>query len=217
MSGDLWEPGGSGGAATLPAGGGAFLATPMYWFYELGHAALNPSRAFGDATRLFFKNPVNPLGAHRRTENRSRRQRNCSSARLAATASRFGVSIPPPSVARSRLGQRQDASGTVRSAVCSISSARSRPAAPAAPKLLIVAPMSGHYATLLRGTVEALLPNHDVYITDWVDARMVPVAEGRFDLDDYIDYVIDMLHGSAPTPMSWPSASLRCRCLRRSR
>ena len=50
-----------GGAATLPADGGAFLATPMYWFYELGHAALNPSRAFADATRLFFKNPANPL------------------------------------------------------------------------------------------------------------------------------------------------------------
>ena len=62
------------------------------------------------------------------------------------------------------------------------------------PKLLIVAPMSGHYATLLRGTVEAFLPNHDVYITDWVDARMVPLSEGRFDLDDYIDYVISMLH-----------------------
>ncbi len=62
------------------------------------------------------------------------------------------------------------------------------------PKLLIVAPMSGHYATLLRGTVETFLPNHDVYITEWSDARMVPVAEGRFDLDDYIDYVISMLH-----------------------
>ena len=62
------------------------------------------------------------------------------------------------------------------------------------PKLLIVAPMSGHYATLLRGTVEAFLPNHDVYITDWRNARMVPVAEGRFDLDDYIDYVISILH-----------------------
>ena len=62
------------------------------------------------------------------------------------------------------------------------------------PKLLIVAPMSGHYATLLRGTVETFLPNHDVYITEWADARMVPVADGRFDLDDYIDYVISMLH-----------------------
>src|SRR5829696_2332539 len=62
------------------------------------------------------------------------------------------------------------------------------------PKLVIVAPMSGHYATLLRGTVEAFLPNHDVYITDWIDARMVPLAEGRFDLDDYIDYLISILH-----------------------
>src|SRR4029077_11963338 len=47
------------------------------------------------------------------------------------------------------------------------------------PKILIVAPMSGHYSTLLRGTVEAFLPNHDVYITDWVDARMVPLSEGH--------------------------------------
>lgn len=61
------------------------------------------------------------------------------------------------------------------------------------PKLLIVAPMSGHYATLLRGTVEAFLPHHEVYITDWIDARMVPMAEGRFDLDDYVDYIKDMV------------------------
>ena len=54
--------------------------------------------------------------------------------------------------------------------------------------------MSGHYATLLRGTVEGLLPYHDVYITDWADARMVPLSDGKFDLDDYIDYVISMLH-----------------------
>ena len=53
--------------------------------------------------------------------------------------------------------------------------------------------MSGHYATLLRGTVEAFLPTHDVYITDWADARMVPLAAGRFDLDDYVDYVIEIL------------------------
>jgi poly(3-hydroxybutyrate) depolymerase len=60
------------------------------------------------------------------------------------------------------------------------------------PKLLIVAPMSGHYPTLLRGTVETFLPNHEVYITEWIDARMVPLAEGRFDLDTYIDYIISM-------------------------
>src|SRR5688572_14658314 len=57
------------------------------------------------------------------------------------------------------------------------------------PRLLIVAPMSGHYATLLRGTVERMLPAHDVYITDWRDAKLVPLDSGRFDLDDYIDYL----------------------------
>jgi poly(3-hydroxybutyrate) depolymerase len=61
------------------------------------------------------------------------------------------------------------------------------------PKLLIVAPMSGHYATLLRGTVERMLPVADVYITDWRDAKLVSMAEGRFDLDDYIDYIIAFL------------------------
>jgi len=66
------------------------------------------------------------------------------------------------------------------------------------PKLLIVAPMSGHYATLLRGTVERMLPGHDVYITDWRDAKMVPSNAGLFDLDDYIDYVIEFLETLGP-------------------
>jgi len=66
------------------------------------------------------------------------------------------------------------------------------------PKLLIVAPMSGHFATLLRGTVERLLPGHEVYITDWIDAKEVPSEIGRFDLDDYIDYVIDFIRILGP-------------------
>jgi poly(3-hydroxybutyrate) depolymerase len=66
------------------------------------------------------------------------------------------------------------------------------------PRLLIVAPMSGHYATLLRGTVERMLPGHDVYITDWRDAKLVPLEEGRFDLDDYIDYLIAFLEHIGP-------------------
>jgi poly(3-hydroxybutyrate) depolymerase len=59
------------------------------------------------------------------------------------------------------------------------------------PRLLIVAPMSGHYATLLRGTVERMLESAEVFITDWADAKMVPTDAGKFDLDDYIDYVMD--------------------------
>ena len=66
------------------------------------------------------------------------------------------------------------------------------------PKLLIVAPMSGHYATLLRGTVERMLPVADVYITDWRDAKQVPLSDGTFDLDDYVDYLIEFLEAIGP-------------------
>jgi poly(3-hydroxybutyrate) depolymerase len=66
------------------------------------------------------------------------------------------------------------------------------------PRLLIVAPMSGHYATLLRGTVERMLPGHDVYITDWRDAKLVPLSDGKFDLDTYIDYIIAFLEHIGP-------------------
>jgi len=67
-----------------------------------------------------------------------------------------------------------------------------------APRLLIVAPMSGHYATLLRGTVARMLQSCVVYITDWADAKMVPLSAGRFDLDDYIDYLIGYLEHIGP-------------------
>ncbi|MFM7085323.1 MAG: polyhydroxyalkanoate depolymerase, partial [Hyphomicrobium sp.] len=66
------------------------------------------------------------------------------------------------------------------------------------PKVLLVAPMSGHYATLLRGTVAAMLEEHDVYITDWADAREVPLYQGHFDLDDFIDYLIEFVRTLGP-------------------
>jgi poly(3-hydroxybutyrate) depolymerase len=66
------------------------------------------------------------------------------------------------------------------------------------PKVLLVAPLSGHHATLLRDTVRGLLPDHDVYITDWTDARMVPLSEGPFHLDNYIYYVQDFMRMLAP-------------------
>ncbi len=69
---------------------------------------------------------------------------------------------------------------------------------PSDPTLLIVAPLSGHYATLLRGTVEAFLPDHDVYITDWANARDVPLSAPDFDLDDYVDHIIAFLQLLGP-------------------
>lgn len=66
------------------------------------------------------------------------------------------------------------------------------------PKMLVVAPLSGHFATLLRDTVRTLLRDHDVYITDWKNARDVPVSDGRFGFDDYVDYVIACLEKIGP-------------------
>jgi poly(3-hydroxybutyrate) depolymerase len=66
------------------------------------------------------------------------------------------------------------------------------------PRILLVAPMSGHYATLLRNTVQVLMDDHDVYVTDWNDARDVPLEAGRFDLDDYVDYVMRYLRLLGP-------------------
>ncbi|HEY4140869.1 MAG TPA: polyhydroxyalkanoate depolymerase [Pseudolabrys sp.] len=181
------------GAAKLPGDSAGLLATPMYWLYEMGHAALDPSRAFADATKLFFKNPANPF-AH--TEyGRS----------VAAAAELFErvtrVYGRPEWRIDSTLVGGERVPVHVKTVwerpFCRLlhferafTNVPRRPQ----PKLLIVAPMSGHYATLLRGTVEAFLPNHDVYITDWRNARSVPVSEGRFDLDDYIDYVISISH-----------------------
>ncbi len=66
------------------------------------------------------------------------------------------------------------------------------------PKMLVVAPLSGHFATLLRGTVQTLLRDHDVYVTDWKNARDVPLEAGHFDLDEYIDYLIAFLAHLGP-------------------
>jgi poly(3-hydroxybutyrate) depolymerase len=79
------------------------------------------------------------------------------------------------------------------------------------PRLLIVAPMSGHYATLLRGTVERMLPGHDVYITDWRDAKLVPQSEGGFDLDDYVDYLIEFLEKIGETTGERPHMIAVCQ------
>src|SRR5881394_2001767 len=186
-------PASIGEFGSAPATGAPALSNGLYWMYEAGHAALQPARALADITRLAFKNPFNPL-AHT-TYGKS----------MAAATELFERSTRR--YAKPSWGIDSVLIGGERAPI-HIATALERPFCRLLhfermfchmprrpqPKLLIVAPMSGHYATLLRGTVEAFLPNHDVYITDWTDARMVPVTDGRFDLDTYIDYVIEMLH-----------------------
>src|SRR5918999_227416 len=180
------------GEVAAPPESGLMLSTPLYWFYEMNHAALTPTRAWTEVSRLFYKNPVNPL-AHTpfgksmaaATEVFERATRRYAQPEWGIESTLVGGERVPVQITTvweqpfcrllhfNRLFEHT-------------------PTAPP-PRVLIVAPLSGHYATLLRGTVEAFLPQHDVYITEWVDARMVPVTDGRFDLDDYIDYVIGML------------------------
>ena len=182
-----------GGAPQMPAEVGPIFSNGLYWFYEMSHAALNPSRALADVTRLYFKNPLNPWS--HTTFGKS----------IAAAAELFERSTrrygkPEWHVDSTLVGGERvpvHVTSIWERPFCRLlhfERAFQHPPRRPQPKLVIVAPMSGHYATLLRGTVEAFLPNHDVYITDWVDARMVPLADGRFDLDDYIDYVISILH-----------------------
>jgi poly(3-hydroxybutyrate) depolymerase len=167
-----------------------------YQVYEMNHAALQPLRAYADAVRLLYSNPINPL-AHMALG----RTIAAGAELFERTTRRYGK--PTFGLDRTVVDWKEVA--VTERVVWSrpfcnvVRFMRDLPARRRDdPKLLIVAPMSGHYATLLRGTVEAMLPHADVHITDWVDARMVPLAAGRFDLDDYIDYLIDMLHALGP-------------------
>lgn len=167
----------------------------LYFLYEMNHAALAPWRAVADAGITFWRNPANPLST-----TQIGRSWAASLEMFERTTRRYGkpdfgitdtichddlvaveetVSLAKPFCRLLNFRKLWDAKKTQH-------------------KLLIVAPMSGHYATLLRGTVESMLPHYDVYITDWIDARSVPVIEGRFDLDDYVDYVTDFLRHLGP-------------------
>src|SRR6266705_1756496 len=177
-----------GGAPPLVAEGSPALTTQMYWMYEIAHASLNPARAVTDATKILLQNPMNPWS---RTEFGKSIAAACEL--FERTTRRYG---------KPEWGLDDTEINGVRTSVevrsiwekpfCRLlyfDRKLTRPLRVPQPRLLIVAPMSGHYATLLRGTVEAFLPTHEVYITDWIDPRLVPWPE-RFDLDDYIDYLM---------------------------
>jgi poly(3-hydroxybutyrate) depolymerase len=164
----------------------------FYHMYELGHAAMRPARAAADTCRQVLRHPYNPMAL-------------TSTGRSAAAAcemmERATRRYRKPSFNISAVDMEGAAVPVTVEAVwqqpfCKLLHfRRARSFAPGGdPRVLIVAPMSGHHATLLRGTVLGMLPEHDVYITDWTDARLVPAKAGRFDLDSYIDYIIEMLH-----------------------
>jgi poly(3-hydroxybutyrate) depolymerase len=175
----------------------------LYSLYEMNHLALAPFRAAAMAQSTMLRSPFNPaaespLGRQAAAaaevfETVTRRYRKPDWKLPTTTVNGVDVAVKPRAVWTgawaSLLRFERDPAALEKA---------KGPKAAADPKVLIVAPLSGHYATLLRGTVETFLPDHDVYITDWSDARMVPIMAGRFDLNDYIDYVIQMIRRIGP-------------------
>lgn len=167
-----------------------------YFFYEAAHAVLGPARAASDALGLFYRNPMNPL-----SHTSYGRSVSAACELFERTTRRYGkpqFDLPTTTID----GVSVDVTERIvwKNTFCNlIHFNRDLPAGTERQsRLLIVAPMSGHFATLLRGTVEAFLPTHEVYVTDWVDARLVPTSAGKFDLDDYIDYMKAMIRLLGP-------------------
>jgi poly(3-hydroxybutyrate) depolymerase len=167
-----------------------------YYWYEAAHLMLSPARAASDVGRLIFNNPANPLThtPYGRTVSAACELFERTTRRYGKPA--FGLNQTSVNGQRVPVTERivwERPFGRVIAFDRALNFAH-RPQ----PKILMVAPMSGHFATLLRGTVEAFLPTHQVMIADWADARMVPLSEGGFDLDDYIDYLISMFRALGP-------------------
>jgi len=165
----------------------------LYFMHEMQNYALMPARAMGDMLRLVLTNPMNPLS------HTPMAKQILSAAeifeRVTRQYSKPGWMLDETEIDGKMVKVTPEA--VIKRAYCHLVHFK-RETDRKDPKLLIVAPLSGHYATLLRGTVEAMLPDQDVYITDWQDCRYIPVTADRFNLSDFIDYLIDFLHYLGP-------------------
>ncbi len=165
---------------------------PLYTLHETQHALIAPITAWASYSKHWLSNPANPL-----SYTYFGRQMAAGSEMLERLTKRytkpvFGLATTPMNGKKVRVVEKIVDEKPFANLIhfqkrfSATHTAKNKKQ----PKLLITAPMSGHHATLLRGTVEGLLPHADIYITDWLDARDVPLAEGGFDLHDYIDYLI---------------------------
>ncbi len=161
----------------------------LYHLYEINHAAIAPWRSAVEAGSAYWANTGNPLAET--VFGRSAAASLHLAERLTRRYGKPEFGIISTEIAGKSVAVHQKTIWQLP--FCNLLHF-SKEGGHKQQKLLIVAAMSGHYATLLRKTVEALLPSHDVYVTDWADARNVPLATGSFDLDDYTDYIINMLH-----------------------
>ncbi|ARP95915.1 polyhydroxyalkanoate depolymerase [Bordetella genomosp. 13] len=165
----------------------------LYQLHEMQRAFLRPLAEFTDAGSQWFSSPYNPLAY-----TPMARQMAAGLAlvhRIGKDYHKPEWQLPTTEINGKQVAVRETC--VVDKPFCRlIHFERELPRNAAArkdPRVLLVAPMSGHHATLLRDTVRALLPAHDIYVTDWVDARMIPVAAGPFHLDDYVRYIQEFI------------------------
>lgn len=165
----------------------------LYYMHEMQRLGMAPARLFAEATKRAMRNPLNPVAG-----TYFGRVLGSAADLFEHQTRRYGK---PDWGIDSTVVDGEVVPVEIEEAIhrtwCRLLHFK-RATERDDPRLLICAPYSGHFATLLRGTVERLLPNHDVYVTDWSDARMVPMTEDRFNFFDYVDYVVDFLHFLGP-------------------
>jgi poly(3-hydroxybutyrate) depolymerase len=165
----------------------------LYYAYQAHCDVLAPVRLFADAARNLLDQPWLWFGGSPAMRSASAALNLFSNTRISHERPAFGISEVV--VAGAAMPVEEEV--IAEHPFCRLVHFR-KAAALDQPKLLVVAPLSGHFATLLRGTVQTVLPDHDVYLTDWVNARNVPRAAGRFGLDDEVGLLIEFIRRLGP-------------------
>ncbi|MDA0274800.1 MAG: polyhydroxyalkanoate depolymerase [Proteobacteria bacterium] len=167
----------------------------LYSLYEAQHALLGPWRHAAELARGWYAHPFSPF-----SYTPMGRRMAASSDLFLRVTQRYEK--PRWDIASVRIGERElpvHVEIAEAKPFCNLLHFRRELDAPRQdPKVLLVAPLSGHHATLLRDTVRTLLPSHEVWVTDWLDARMVPLSEGAFHLATYVDYIREFIGKLAP-------------------
>ncbi|HEY4028705.1 MAG TPA: polyhydroxyalkanoate depolymerase [Caulobacteraceae bacterium] len=166
----------------------------LYALHEAAYYAARPLSLSADLAREFWGSPLNPA-----SHTESGRTLFAAADLLSNMTRRYGKPdwrIDEIEVGNDAVPVEMDTAWS--SAWVKLQRFRRTDQGQDAPKVLIVAPLSGHYATLLRGTVRGFLQDHEVYVTDWANARDVPIYEGRFDFHDFVDHVRAMLTEIGP-------------------
>lgn len=165
----------------------------LYQLHELQHASYAVFRTLAKATLDLYGHPMSPL-----SYTPFGRSLAAGSELLLRTTQRYGK---PPFGLQEAVIDGNTVAVTEEIAVqkpfCNLLHFK-RDTTRQDPVVLMVAPLSGHFATLLRDTVKTFLPDHDVYITDWVDAKLVPMSDGPFHFDDYVAYVMEFIRHLGP-------------------